>query len=66
MSLPDGFRLPGDRADLERRVTEWSRSVGLPEGWLRLGRSETAVRWPWHASASVDGRMGVADGRCEY
>ena len=35
MSLPDGFRLPGDRADLERRVTAWSRSAGLPEGWLR-------------------------------
>jgi hypothetical protein len=35
VSLPDGFRLPGDRADLERRVTAWSRSVGLPEGWLR-------------------------------
>ena len=35
MSLPGGFRLPGDRADLERRITAWSRSVGLPEGWLR-------------------------------
>ena len=35
MSLPDGFRLPGDRADLERRVTAWSRSIGLPEAWLR-------------------------------
>ncbi|NQW71558.1 MAG: nucleotidyl transferase AbiEii/AbiGii toxin family protein [Actinobacteria bacterium] len=35
MSPPDGFRLPGDRADLERRITAWSRSIGLPEGWLR-------------------------------
>ncbi len=35
MNVPHGFRLPGDRSDLERRITTWSRSIGLPESWLR-------------------------------
>lgn len=43
MTTPDGFRLPGDRADLERRITAWSRRTGLPEGWLRRYVSTSVV-----------------------
>ncbi len=35
MTNSDEIHLPGRRSDLERRITKWSKSIDLPESWLR-------------------------------
>lgn len=29
------FRFPGSKSDLERRITQWGKELGLPVSWLR-------------------------------
>ena len=63
MTTPDGFRLSGDRADMERRITAWSRRTGLPEGWLRryVGTS-VVLDMLARATAARDEALFVAKG----